>query len=82
MNYNKFDIITFDDNNKVVVLEKIEYEGTTYLYVDKVNQEETNTLKKFHILRVDNDYLQKETDTEILTNILPLFSNKIKLEDI
>ena len=82
MNYNKFDIITFDDNSKVVVLEKIEYRGITYLYVDKVNFDETNTLKKFHILRVDGEYLQKETDTEILTNILPLFSNKIKLEDI
>lgn len=81
MNYNNFDIITFDDNSKVVVLEKIEYEGITYLYVDKVNHEETENLKQFHILRVDSEYLQKETNPDILTSILPLFSNKIKLEN-
>ena len=77
MNYEKYDIITFEDDEKVVVLEKIDYEGYTYLYVDKINKEETTTLKKFHILRVEaNDYLEKETDTSILEKILPLFTNK------
>ena len=81
MNYEKYDVITFEENDKVIVLETLEYEGAIYLYVDKVNEEETTTLKKFHILRVDeDDYLQKETDTNVLTKLLPKFQEKIKLE--
>jgi len=82
MEYKKFEIIEFDDNEKLIVLETINYEGTEYLYVDKVNEDETETLEKYRIMKVLEDgYIQKETDTNILMNILPLFSNKIKLNN-
>ena len=82
MNYETYDVIEFEDDEKVVVLEKIEYEGNIYLYVDKVNAEETTNLKEFHILRVEeNDYLEKETDINLLEKILPLFTDKIKLKE-
>ena len=82
MIYEKYDIITFDDNDKVVVLETLLYNGTGYLYVDKVDDEEKNTLNKFHILRINEDgYLQKETNTDVLMEILPLFNTKIKLTE-
>lgn len=82
MGYEKFDIITLENNEKLVILETVEYEGNKYLYVDKVNNDETDILKKYHILRVcDNDTVQKETDTNILINILPLFSKNIKLSN-
>lgn len=82
MIYEKYDIITFDDNDKVVVLETLLYNGIGYLYVDKVDEEEKNTLNKFHILRINEDgYLQKETNTDVLMEILPLFNTKIKLTE-
>lgn len=82
MGYEKFDIITLDNNEKLIVLETLEYEGITYLYVDKVNNEETDTLTKYHILRVcEGNIVQKETDTDTLINILPLFSQNIKLNN-
>jgi len=78
MNYKVYDVIEFDDDEKVVVLETLEYEGNIYLYVDKVNQEETTTLKEFHILRVEeNDYLEKEVRIDILEKILPIFKDKV-----
>lgn len=81
MSYEKYDILTLDDNEKVVILEIVNYEGNTYLYVDKVDQEETTTLKKFHILRVmEDDLIVKETDTDVLQKILPQLQEKIKLE--
>ena len=82
MNYEKYDVITFDYDDKVVVLETLEHEGIKYLYVDKVDVNETKTLKEFHILRVcDDDYLQKETNPDILMEILPLFNRLVKLNE-
>ena len=80
MEYNRFDIITLKNNEKLVVLETIEYEGIKYLYVDKVNNEETETKEEYQIYRVcGNNVVQKETDTDILISILPLFSKNIKI---
>lgn len=79
MEYVKYDVITLGNNTKLVVLETLEYEGNIYLYVDKVNEEETDTLDQYQIMRVcENNNLQKETDLDILTDILPLFSKKLK----
>ena len=80
MEYNRFDIITLKNNEKLVVLETIEYEEIKYLYVDKVNNEETETKEEYQIYRVcGNNVVQKETDTDILISILPLFSKNIKI---
>jgi len=80
MEYKKFDIITLKNNNKLVVLETLEHEGITYLYVDKVNEEETDNLGEYQIYKVcGNNIVQKETNTDILISILPLFSKNIKL---
>ncbi len=79
MNYKKYDVITFEDKHRVVVLSSIEYEGITYLYVDMLNNDKTKNLGQYHILRDCGDgYLEKETDTNILTKIIPLFSKDIK----
>jgi len=82
MDYEKYDIITFEEDDKVIVLETLDYNGSTYLYVDKIDEKEENTLKKFHILRVEEDgYLEKEIDTNILMEIVQLFKKKIDIED-
>lgn len=82
MSYEKYDVLTFDDNEKVIILETLNYGENIYLYVDKINQEETKTLKKYHILRVmEDDMIVKETDIDIINSILPLFNEKIKLEN-
>lgn len=80
MRYNRFDIMTLDNNEKVVVLEVVEFEGETYLYVDKVTEDEKDTLGKYHILKVyEDNIVQKETDTDTLIKILPLFSKNVKI---
>lgn len=79
MEYEKFDVITYEDNTKVMVLATLDYEGNTYLYVDKVNDDETDTLDKYHILRVCQDgYTQKETNLDVLSKLLPLFNKIVK----
>lgn len=78
MKYEKFDVITYEDNTKVMVLATLDYEGNTYLYVDKVNDDETNTLNKYYVLRVcEEGYTQKETNLDVLSEILPLFNKLV-----
>ena len=82
MKYKKFDIITLKNNKKLVVLETLMYEGINYLYVDEVNNDETENLEKYHILRVEEgNIVQKETNPDILITLLPLFSKNIKSSD-
>ena len=79
MNFEKFNIIKLNNNKKIVVLEKFEYENNTYLYVDDVNEDETDTLDNYYIMRVNkNGTLSQETDKETLTKIIPILNRLVK----
>ena len=43
MSFKRYDVITFEENDKVVVLESLLHEGGEYLYVDEIN---TDVLQK------------------------------------
>ena len=77
MNYNINDVIVFDDTDKVIVLDKIYYEGSIYLLVDKINSNETEMLNMYHVLRVnENGNLQKEVDIDFLIKVITSFKSK------
>jgi len=79
MNLKKFDIVKLNNNSKIVILEKFEYENVTYLYVDDVNEDETDTLDNYYIMRVNiNGTLSQETDKETLTKIIPILNRLVK----
>lgn len=79
MNYNINDIIIFDDTDKVIVLDKVYYEGAIYLLVDKINSDETKMLNMYHVLRVnENGNLQKEVDIDFLIKIITSLKLKNK----
>ena len=80
MKYNKFDIITLEDDKDLIVLEVLEYEGNTYLYVDEVNENETDILGNSRILKAYDDVVEVEVNSDILVKLLPLFKQKAKLE--
>ena len=81
MNYNINDVIVFDDADKVIVLDKIYYEGANYLLVDKINSDETETLNMYHILRVnENGNLQKEVDIDFLIKVITSFKSKNEID--
>ena len=80
MKYNKFDIITLEDDKDLIVLEVLEYEGNTYLYVDEVNENETDILGNARILKAYDDVVEVEVNSDILVKLLPLFKQKAKLE--
>lgn len=77
MSYNINDVIVFDDIDKVIVLDKIYYEGAIYLLVDKLNSDETEMLNMYHVLRVnENGNLQKEVDIDFLIKVITSFKSK------
>lgn len=79
MNFEKFNILKLNNNKKIVVLEKFEYKNTTYLYVDDVNEDETDTLDNYYIMKVnENGTLSQEIDKETLTEIIPILNRIVK----
>jgi len=79
MNFEKFNVIKLSNGKKIIVLEKLEYKKNVYLYVDDVNDDETDTLDNYYIMRVNaNGTLVLETEKEVLNEIIPLFNRLVK----
>jgi hypothetical protein len=75
MSFKRYDVITFEENDKVVVLEALVFNGGEYLYTDEINSEETELLGKYKILEVNyqDGTLDKVTDIKLLNDLLPKF---------
>lgn len=74
MTFKRDDLIGFDDE-QVMVIDAIEYEGNEYLYVVVVEGEELTPTKVLKILMVNyNDgTLDKVSDNERLSVLVPIF---------
>lgn len=73
-NINKKDVLTLGDNNKYVVVSKINYENKTYYYLADLNDEE-NLMFCYE----DNcDMVVLEDEEFVKNNLLPLFLNDTK----
>lgn len=79
MEFEKFNVVKLSNGKKIIILEKLEHKNVTYLYVDDVNDEETDTLDNYYIMRVNvNKTLVQETDSEVLSEIIPLFNRLVR----
>ncbi len=79
MSFKRYDVITFDENDKVVVLEALKHDEIEYLYVDTINEEENELLEKYKVLKVNyqDGTLDKVTDINILNTLIPLFKDAL-----
>ena len=82
MSFKKYDLITFEDDNKVMVLAALLDEGNEYLFVNEVLPDESDFTDKCKILRAnyENGTLEKVTDVNILTKLVPMFENMLVTE--
>lgn len=79
MKFEKLNVIKLNNGNKIIILEKLKYNNSLYLYVDDVNEDETNTLDNYYIMRVkSNGSLVKVEDISLLTKIIPLFNKLLR----
>ncbi len=81
MNLEKLSVVKLSNNKKIIILEKLDYQGITYLYVDDVKEDESDTLDNYYIMRVNNNgTIQKEENIEVLTKIIPELTKLVKAD--
>lgn len=80
MTFKRGDVVTFTEDDKVLVLEAILYEGVEYLYVNELLPDESDLTDKYKVMKAnyDDGTLEKVIDPEILQNILPIFNEKLQ----
>jgi len=80
MTFKRGDIVTFTENDKVLVLDALLYEGTEYLFVNEILPDESDITNKYKVMKAnyDDGTLEKVIDPEILQNVLPIFSEKLE----
>lgn len=80
MNFGRYDLITFDDDDKVVVLEVVLYNGKEYLYVNQVLPDESDTTDVYKVLspNYNDGTFEKIVDLELLNVLLPMFQEKLE----
>lgn len=71
------DIITLSDNNKYIVVSKVNYNDSYYVYLVDIND---NTNLKFAEIENENilSELDKDIDAELINNLIPLFYDSRK----
>jgi len=77
MSFKKYDVITFAEGDKVVVIEALLHNGNEYLFVNEILEDESDLTDKYKVLKVnyDNGTLVKEVDVNVLQEILPKMKN-------
>lgn len=80
MNFGRYDLITFEDDDKVVVLEVVLYQNKEYLYVNQVLPDESDTTDVYKVLspNYNDGTFEKIVDLELLNVLLPMFQEKLK----
>ena len=73
MQFEKLNILKLNNGRKIIILEKLVNNNTTYIYADDLNEDETDTLDNYFILRVNpNGSLCMEDNPEVLQEIITI----------
>ncbi len=82
MSFKKNDIVTFDNNDKVLVLQVVKHNGVEYLYCTELTADETSTTDKYEILEANysDGTLDRVTDMEKLKELVPIFERLMQEE--
>ena len=68
MTFKRYDVITFEENDKVVVLEALIHEGNEYVFVNEILPDESDLTEIYKIMVVhyEDGTLEKVSDPELL----------------
>lgn len=80
MSFRRTDVITFDDDTKVLVLEVLLYNNVEYLYVNEILPDESDLTDVYRVLKANysDGTLEEVLENEILEVILPMFQEKLE----
>ena len=75
--YTRGKVVTFHDDDKVLILERIEYEGNDYVYINQLLQDETPT-SQFDAMVINADgSFEYVADPITLVSVLSVFQVKL-----
>ena len=75
MTFKRYDVITFEEGDKVIVLEALIHEGTEYVCVNGLLPDESDIDDTYMIMQVhyEDGTLEKVKDQNLLHMLLPKF---------
>ena len=75
MTFKRYDVITFEGNEKVVVLAALLHEGNEYVYVNEILPDESDVTDVYKVMVVhyEDGTLEKVVDPNPLQVLLPKF---------
>lgn len=79
MSFKRGDVVTFAEDDKVLVFEVLLHDGVEYLYVNEILPDESDLTDKYKILyaNYEDGTLVEVEDQEILKVITPMFLEKL-----
>ena len=80
MTFKRYDVITFEENDKVVVLEALLHEGNEYVYVNEILPDESDVTDVYKVMVVhyEDGTLEKVVEPELLNVLLPQFQKLLE----
>lgn len=80
MTFKRYDVITFEENDKVVVLAALIHEGNEYVFVNEILPDESDVTNVYKIMVVhyEDGTLEKVTDPELLKVLGPKFQELLE----
>jgi len=78
--FRQNDLIEFEDNEKVMVLDALEHRDNEYVFVNVVTGENLEPTETYKVMVVDysDGTLQKVIDPNILQELLPRFEKRLR----
>lgn len=79
MSFKRGDVVTFADDDKVLVFEALLHNGVEYLYVNEILPDESDLTDSYKILyaNYEDGTLVEVEDEEVLKVITPIFLEKL-----
>ncbi len=80
MTFKRYDVVTFEENDKVVVLEALIHEGNEYVFVNEILPDESDVTDNYKIMVVhyEDGTLERVTDPALLQVLGPKFQELLE----
>ena len=80
MTFKRYDVITFEENDKVVVLAALVHEGNEYVFVNELLPDESDVtdIYKIMVVHYEDGTLERVNDSELLNVLSPKFQELLK----
>ena len=71
------DLLTIS-SKKYIVMDKIFYVDSDYVFVNEITSDEDNT-DNYYVMRLEDDNVEIISDKNLVNSLLPIFSDNIQM---